>query len=65
MVRLRIYIDINEDGDVVIPIQDDAENLAEWTNGDSSMVYFEPIIISPTVELIRDKEKGGWVFRSR
>lgn len=52
-------------GEVVIPVQDDVENIALWTDQDNYTIYHKPIAISPTVELVFDRSKNRWVFRSR
>lgn len=63
--QLPINISIGKDKEVIITIQNDAENIALWTDQDNYTIYFEPIFISPTVKLIYDKEKNGWVFTCR
>ena len=65
MEKLLINVSINANKEVVMPVQSDVENIALWTDQDNYTIYFEPIFISPTVELIYSEEKNGWVFRSR
>lgn len=63
--QLPINISIGKNKEVIITIQNDVENIALWTGQDNHIIYFESIFISPTVELIYNKEKNGWVFACR
>ena len=65
MEKMHIDISINEDGEIVMPVENDVENLALWADQDNYTIYFKPIIISPTVELVYDRSKNVWRFKSR
>ena len=63
--QLPLNISINANKEVVITIQDDVENIALWTDQDNYTIYFKPIFISATVELIYNREENVWVFTCR
>jgi len=63
--HLPINISITKDKEVVITIQNDVENIALWTDQDNYKIYFKPIVISPTVELVYDRKKNRWIFTCR
>ena len=65
MEQLPLNISINANKEVVITIQNDVENIALWTDQDNYTIYSKPIFISPTVELIYNREENAWVFTCR